>query len=124
MKPIRAKKGSKYKARGCVIDGHKFPSLLEGKRYVVLRDRMQRGEIRHLRLQPRYPIKAPNGKLICTYIADFTYVDSKGEHIEDTKGMLTDVFALKKKMMLHLLGLHVEIVRSTRHGWTVDGVPE
>jgi len=39
------------------------------------------------------------------YVADFTYFDKKRNLnvIEDTKGFLTDVYIIKKKMLLHQL---------------------
>lgn len=50
-------------------------------------------------LQPSFK---HNGKTIraITYVADFTYYDKAGKyHIVDTKGVKTDVYLLKKKMM-------------------------
>jgi uncharacterized protein DUF1064 len=39
-----------------VCDGHEFPSKAERDEYLYLRDRLARGEIRNLRLQPRFVI--------------------------------------------------------------------
>lgn len=49
--------------------------------------------------QPRFPI-AVNGRLICTYVADFriTYADGRIE-VVDVKGFRTDVYKIKKKLV-------------------------
>lgn len=45
----------------------------------------------------------------CTYIADFVYTDNAtGQTIvEDTKGMRTDVYRIKRKLMLHVHGIRI-----------------
>ena len=71
--------------------------------------REKAGKITELDRQVTYRLEF-NGVLICKYIADFTYTDERGnERIEDVKGVLTDVFKLKKRMM-KAMGLEVEIV--------------
>ena len=51
-------------------------------------------------LQPGFVF---NGKKIrpIYYIADFTYIHNGKLHIVDTKGMRTDVYNIKKKMMMY-----------------------
>lgn len=45
------------------------------------------------------------------YIADFVYKDKEGnEVVEDTKGMRTKEYLLKKKMMRALLGIQIKEV--------------
>ena len=55
-----------------------------------------------------------NGELIeraCTYIADFVYFDEKGNLVvEDTKGMRTDTYIIKRKLMLHVHGIRIHEV--------------
>jgi hypothetical protein len=51
---------------------------------------------------------AVNGIAICRYRADFVYVESGKRIVEDTKGMRTDVYKLKKKMMLAILGIDIK----------------
>lgn len=45
------------------------------------------------------------------YIADFTYRDSEGNFIvEDAKGFRTDVYKIKKKLMLWRYGIEIREV--------------
>lgn len=46
----------------------------------------------------------------CKYIADFVYrLNSTGETVvEDTKGMLTDVYRIKRKLMLWVHGIRIK----------------
>lgn len=57
-------------------------------------------------LEPGY------GKVIeraCTYIADFVYPDHDGTiHVVDAKGHRTDVYRIKKKLMLKVHGIRIE----------------
>lgn len=57
------------------------------------------GVISDLECQPRYPLTA-HGAEICTYVADFSYVDreKRCRVAEDTKGFETAEFKLKAKM--------------------------
>lgn len=94
----------KYNANGQKIDGHWFASAAEAKRYVQLKDMQQDDLIEDLVLQPSYPI-IHNGKPITTYRADFRYVvlnelkRSEVVVVEDVKGMITDVYLIKKKLV-------------------------
>lgn len=96
-------KRNKFGARKTIVDGITFHSKKEAKRYGELKVLLNLGVIEKLTLQERFTI-AVKGKKICTYIADFTYTEkTHGEPpravIEDVKGMLTDVFKLKWKLM-------------------------
>lgn len=99
-------KKNKYKNEPIVIDGHKFPSKKEAGRYCQLRLLEKSGEITNLQMQIPFELQPHfrhNGKMIraIIYIADFVYFDKNGRmHIEDTKGFKTDVYELKKKIML------------------------
>lgn len=92
------KRSSKYGAKRVEINGVKFASKREGKRYKELIYLQALGEIAELELQPRFPIFI-NSKLVFTYVADFRYFDkvTKTTVIEDAKGFKTDVYKLKKK---------------------------
>lgn len=97
---------SKYNAVPTVIDGIRFASKAEAKRYGELKLLQSAGLIFGLELQPKFPIEI-NGSKICTYIADFKYfrktsqdqAAGSDEITEDVKGMLTPVYKLKKKMV-------------------------
>jgi hypothetical protein len=52
-----------------------------------------------------------NGILICTYIADFTYTRDGKYIVEDFKGVLTDVFKLKRKLMKAIFNIDILISR-------------
>lgn len=102
----------KFNNKPTVVDGYRFASLLEAKRYRELRLLEKAGEISELEVHPRFPMFV-GPEHICTYIADFKYFDvTRGTiRIEDTKGVRTALFILKKKLMHAVLGLTVEEVR-------------
>lgn len=44
----------------------------------------------------------------CSYIADFVYTDSSGNTVvEDTKGVRTKEYIIKRKLMLHVHGIRI-----------------
>ena len=94
----------KYRARPTTIDGHRFPSQLEAKRYMQLKLLKQAGKIKDFSLQPSFPLVDAfkrNGKVVraITYVADFRVEHLSGKIvIEDCKGYETPVFKLKKKL--------------------------
>jgi hypothetical protein len=86
-----------------------FQSTKEANRAIELLLLEKAGKISELERQVTYRLEF-NGVLICKYIADFTYTDERGnERIEYVKGVLTDVFKLKRRMM-KALDKEVEIV--------------
>ena len=88
------KKGrSKYGAIKTVINGITFSSRREAARYCALLLELKAGKITDLTLQPVF--KYPCG---VKYIADFQYMENGKIITEDVKGMITPVFALKKRM--------------------------
>ncbi len=93
----------KYRNTPTVVNGFRFASLKEARRYgeLVLLERA--GQIIDLRLQPRYPLKV-NDILVGTYVGDFTYRDKDAWVTEDAKGMQTPVFKLKAKLFEALYG--------------------
>lgn len=99
----------KYNAVVAEIDGHLFPSKAEANRYQELKLMIQSGEICDLELQPVFILqesfKDATGKRhrAIAYVADFRYVDVQAgkQIIEDVKGMQTDVFKLKLKLLLY-----------------------
>lgn len=100
---------SKYNAKKTVIDGIKFDSKREAERYCELKLLEKAKEIRNLELQPRFLLQDKfKDKMGTThrkieYVADFMYVDKDDKKIvEDVKGVMTDVYKLKKKMFLNL----------------------
>lgn len=94
----------KYNAQGRHVDGHWFASSSEATRYEQLKKLSDAGQIDRLELQPAYRIVV-NGLPITTYRADFRYavLDERGSIdrvvVEDVKGMITDVYVIKKKLV-------------------------
>lgn len=105
---LRKKRRHKYGAKRTEVDGIKFDSKKEAIRYRELKLMMYVGEIDDLKIHPRYPLIV-NGTKICDYIADFEYIRDYGRQkvVEDTKGVKTDVYRLKKKLFELLYGIKI-----------------
>lgn len=101
---------TKYHNKKVVYNGIKFDSKKEMKRYVELKLLEKNGAISNLELQPKFLlqpsyINAENKKIRAIYyVADFYYYDNEMKKyvIEDTKGIKTDVYKLKKKMFEYI----------------------
>ena len=109
VSPTKPKK-SKYGAVKTEVDGIKFDSKHEAKRYQELRLLEQAGEITNLCLQVPFELipKSKYGMPI-RYIADFTYNDRNGQLIvEDAKGVKTPVYRLKRRLMAELKGIEIK----------------
>ena len=105
---------SKYKAIKVEYDGIVFDSKLEGARYKILKALENGGEITDLETQIPYECWV-EGQKICKYIADFRYKVNGETVVEDTKGVLTQVFRLKKKLVEALYpGTVIVIVKNPR----------
>lgn len=94
---------TKYRAKKTEIDGIKFDSKKEAKRYIVLKALENKGEIKNLTLQPKFLLQEgfrKNGKAYrkIEYVADFMYQQGGKLIVEDVKGMKTDVYKLKQKL--------------------------
>lgn len=105
----------KYNNKKTVIDGIKFDSKREAARYLELKTLEHAGKISHLERQVQYILvqkeKGPEGKMLrdMKYIADFVYLDANNHrHIEDVKGVRTDVYKIKKRLMWHIHGIAIE----------------
>ena len=97
---------NKYRAIPTVVDGIRFASKAEARRYGELKLLVFAKEIYNLSLQPTFPIIV-NGSKICTYVADFRYEKDDQLVIEDVKGMRTPVYKLKKKLVEALYGITI-----------------
>lgn len=100
---------SKFNNKVCEYNGHKFDSKKELNRYLELLILERAKEIRDLELQPRFRIEI-KGKKICDYYGDFRYYDNVKKRfiVEDVKGMRTEVYRLKKKLVEAILGIKIE----------------
>lgn len=109
-------KESKYKNKKIIIDGIEFDSIKEGNRYRVLKDDERLGKIKNLRLQVPYLLTPKKAKTkdhpavrAMHYKADFVYIDTSTglEVVEDSKGMRTQDYINKSKMMLHIHNIRI-----------------
>ena len=118
VNPGKLGRPRKYGNQKTVTGGMEFDSRKEADRWDELQ-LLQRGRIiKDLERQVKFvliPAQYENGKLIeraVTYIADFVYTDTKTgkKVVEDTKGMRTKEYILKRKMMLYLRGIRIKEV--------------
>lgn len=117
---------NKYNNLKSYRDGIAFDSKREAIRYTQLKLLLEAGEISDLKRQVKFVLiptqREPDiigprggrkpGKLIekeCFYVADFVYIDNMtGEKvIEDTKGMRTPDYLIKRKLMLKVHGIRI-----------------
>ena len=124
-------KRNKYYAQKCVLDGIEFDSRKEARRYSELLLLARAKEISGLQRQVKFvliPVQyemyerygkngkelAPGKRLLekeCAYIADFVYTDKDGKTVvEDTKGVKTKDYIIKRKLMLFIHGIRVKEV--------------
>lgn len=108
----------KYGNRKCTINGITFDSGREANRYCELMMLAKGGVISNLELQKEFeliPAQYREGKCIeraVKYIADFVYTDNMtgATVVEDTKGMRTKEYIIKRKLMLYMKGIRVKEV--------------
>jgi len=92
---------SKYRAVPTVVDGIRFASKKEAKRYAELKMLHSAGHILSFNMQVRFALTVTrkDGDIVKVgeYVPDFVYIRN-GEHvIEDTKGFRTPLYKWKKK---------------------------
>ena len=86
-----------------------FDSNKELSYYLLLKDRVKKGEISDLRRQYAIVIQPPFTDITgtkhraITYKADFVYLDNKTlkTHLIDVKGFKTEIYKLKKKLLAY-----------------------
>lgn len=132
MMYYRRKKGVKYNNTKVEIDGHTFDSKHEANRYMELKLLERAGTIADLRLQVEYELipnqwdieerYGKNGRRLkpkevllerkCCYVADFVYTDLRTGKtvVEDSKGMRTKEYVVKRKLMLWVHGIRISEV--------------
>lgn len=92
-----------------------YDSRKEHRRANELRLMQRAGLITNLREQVSYELiptqRGADGKVLeraCDYIADFVYTDKNGKTVvEDTKGVKTKEYIIKRKLMLHVHGIRI-----------------
>lgn len=105
---------NKFGARKTVVDGMRFDSMAEARRYRELRMMEKAHLIDGLEMQPPFPITV-NGRYICLYKADFRYRDREtGEWVvEDVKSEATrriSTYRIKTKLVEAVHGVKVREV--------------
>ena len=117
--------GNKYRSKKIEVDGIVFDSKKEANRYHELNLLEKAGEIQNLQRQVKYILipaqREPDiigkrggrkpGKLIekeCSYYADFVYQEDGKTIVEDTKGMRTTEYIIKRKLMLFIHGIRIQ----------------
>lgn len=110
-KDAGGKKRSKYRAVPTTVDGIRFASKKEAKRYGELKLMERAGVIIDLELHPKYHLVI-SGTIVADYVADFLYQRRDGSGswravIEDCKGFKTPVYRLKKKLMKAIYGVDI-----------------
>lgn len=122
------KKPSKYRNEKVKVNGLVFDSQKEYRRYLQLGMMQKTGIISDLERQVSYtlvdtiwqPVIGKKGQPLkrqkcvqksITYVADFRYKDENGNTVvEDVKGMLTEVYRIKKKLLRSLFGIEIKEV--------------
>lgn len=116
---------SKYGAEKIEIAGVTFDSKKEARRWYELKILEEAGEIKNLRRQVKFELipaqcepdiigkrgGVKKGRTIeqaVNYIADFVYEDQNGKTVvEDTKGVKTDTYIIKRKLLLYFYGIKI-----------------
>ena len=64
-----------------------------------------------MQLQTPYElIPKQSGERACKYIADFVYIENGKQIVEDTKGVKTPLYVVKRKLMLWVHGIKIREV--------------
>lgn len=120
---------SKYHSRKIIVDGETFDSQKEYRRWQALRLLERAGQIKDLKRQVKFELIPPQYETVerysqktakrlqdakklseygCYYIADFVYRRPDGSTVvEDSKGVRTDAYIIKRKLMLHVHGIKI-----------------
>lgn len=85
-----------------------YASKREAERAFELKMLERDGKISDLQEQVRFNlIPKQEGEKPCDYIADFTYRRDGALFVEDVKGVRTEVYRLKRKLMLYVHGIRI-----------------
>lgn len=120
-------RSNKYHAKKTAVNGIVFDSKKEAERYRELWLLERAGQISGLRRQVEFVLipaqraqvwndkkNAFASRVVeqkCSYIADFVYLDKNGnEVVEDTKGVRTKEYVIKRKLMLERHGIRIREV--------------
>lgn len=121
---------NKYYAKKTMFNGIEFDSRKEARRYSELLLLQRAGAIRDLELQKKYVLipaqyeayerygkkgqRLQDGQRLvekeCAYLADFVYKEDGETIVEDTKGIKTKDYIIKRKLMLYVHGIRIKEV--------------
>lgn len=107
---------SKYRAVKTTVDGITFASRKEAGRYCELKILQEAGIIKDLRMQVPYLLidsQRRAGKVVerkCVYVADFVYQMDGETVVEDVKGIRTEAYRIKRKLMLERYDIQIKEV--------------
>jgi hypothetical protein len=90
-----------------------FASIREANKAAELKTWQKIGAIADLEFQVKYElIPKQDGESALSYVCDFRYRDLKDGkiHVLDSKGMRTDVYVIKRKLMRWIHGIIIEEV--------------
>lgn len=110
--PKPRREGRVKGAQATEIDGDKFQSKGEGRRYQELKLAQRAGDIRRLRRQVTFPLVVKGWPVYEEgYRADFTYYELEGSAwvyvVEDKKGHKTEIYENKKRLMRAIYGIEI-----------------
>jgi hypothetical protein len=100
---------SKYKNVKTTVGEDVFDSRREAEHWLKLRALERAGAISDLKRQVRFPLTV-NGKLVTTYVADFTFTEKGAQVVEDAKGYRTREYINKAKLFEALHGFRIREV--------------
>ncbi len=106
---------SKYHNRKVEVDGIMFDSVREASRWRELKHMQSVGLISGLKRQVKFELIPAHVGIIrnersCSYVADFVYERDNEVIVEDAKGVRTEVYKIKRKLMRHVYGLEIREV--------------
>lgn len=113
-----AYRNNKYRNKKVTMGDKVFDSMRECSRYVELTLLQKAGKIRDLDTQVPFELipaqrDEQTGRLLeraCHYVADFVYYEDGQKVVEDTKGVRTPEYIVKRKLMLKLYGIRIREV--------------
>lgn len=115
---------NKFFAKKVIVDGMKFDSVAEARRWRTLTWLQRGGVIKDLQRQVKYIVIPAqydsNHKMVessMSYIADFVYCEDGKLVVEDVKGYKKgpayQLFVAKRKLMLERYGIRVREVNGS-----------
>lgn len=101
VEQVKKEKTSKYRNKKTKVDGVYFDSVKESDYFKVLQIWLKFGEILGFARQPEFLLQNGTEDMKpIIYKPDFIVIYKDHTEIIDVKGMLTDVYKIKKKMFM------------------------